>query len=106
MLIVVMLLKSAEAFQMPMLAEQRPLRRSSSIQASAFEKGMNQFSADFPWLAKNGFGPSVKAERWNGRHAMFGWFMILATGYAKSHGLFPGAAVALKYNDWGGLAQI
>ena len=33
---------------------------------------LRQFSADFPWLAKNGFGPSVKAERWNGRHAMFG----------------------------------
>jgi len=36
---------------------------------------MADFAADFPWLAKYGFGPTVKAERWNGRHAMFGWFM-------------------------------
>merc|ERR1719387_1702846 len=67
---------------------------------------MNKFAADFPWLAKNGFGPSVKAERWNGRHAMFGWFAILCTGYAKAHGLFPNPDVALTYKDWGGLAQI
>lgn len=32
--------------------------------------------------------------------------MILATGYAKSHGLIPNADVALTYNEWGGLAQI
>merc|ERR1719199_2357900 len=37
---------------------------------------------------------------------MFGWFMILATGYAKSHGLFPNPDVALAYKVWGGLAQI
>merc|ERR1719502_833162 len=67
---------------------------------------MNKFAADFPWLAKNGFGPSVKAERWNGRHAMFGWFAILCTGYAKAHGLFPNPDVALTYKDWGGLAQL
>lgn len=67
---------------------------------------MSQFSADFPWLAKNGFGPSVKAERWNGRHAMFGWFMILLSGYMKSHGLFPDGAVALTYEKWGALTQL
>ena len=32
--------------------------------------------------------------------------MIAATGYAKSHGLFPDAAVALEYKNWGGLAQM
>jgi len=32
--------------------------------------------------------------------------MILATGYAKAHGLFPDPEVALTYKDWGGLAQI
>jgi len=102
----VLLLSSAAAFQAPARPISPTLRRSSSVQASVFEEGMSQFSADFPWLAKNGFGPSVKAERWNGRHAMFGWFMILCTGYAKSHGLFPSPDVQLKYADWGALAQI
>jgi len=106
MLSVVLLLASAEAFQAPALRATPALSRSSSVQASVFDQGTSQFAADFPWLAKNGFGPSVKAERWNGRHAMFGWFAILCTAYAKSHGLFPDAATPLAYKDWGGLAQI
>ena len=57
-------------------------------------------------VAKYGFGPSVKAERWNGRHAMFGWFMIVGTAYAKGHGFFPDPAVALQYKDWGALTQM
>mmetsp|Transcript_3133 Transcript_3133/g.10807 ORF Transcript_3133/g.10807 Transcript_3133/m.10807 type:complete len:290 (-) Transcript_3133:94-963(-) len=73
--------------------------------AAGFEKGMSQFAADYPWLAKYGFGPTVKAERWNGRHAMFGWLAILGTGVAKSHGWLPSGDVALTYNEWGGLAQ-
>merc|ERR1711934_316153 len=67
---------------------------------------MGTFKADYPWLAKYGFGPTVKAERWNGRHAMFGWLAIIATGYAKGHGWFPNPDVSLKYEDWGALAQI
>ncbi|KAL1524360.1 hypothetical protein AB1Y20_019257 [Prymnesium parvum] len=106
MMSAVLLLSSAEAFQAPVRAAPPSLSRSGVVEASVFDTGMNQFSAEFPWLAKNGFGPSVKAERWNGRHAMFGWFMILATGYAKAHGLFPDPEVALTYKDWGGLAQI
>jgi hypothetical protein len=86
----------------PMLAASR----TSAITASVFEDGMGQFKADYPWLAKYGFGPSVKAERWNGRHAMFGWLMIAGTAYAKSNGLFPSPDVALQYKDWGGLAQL
>ncbi|EOD24001.1 hypothetical protein EMIHUDRAFT_310333 [Emiliania huxleyi CCMP1516] len=73
--------------------------------AAGFEKGMSQFAADYPWLAKYGFGPTVKAERWNGRHAMFGWAAILATGVAKAHGWIPDGSTALTYADWGGLAQ-
>ena len=72
----------------------------------SFEKGMADFKADFPWLAKYGFGPTVKAERWNGRHAMFGWLMIIGTGWAKANGFFPDPSVALKYDQWGALAQI
>jgi len=107
MLSFMLLLATAEAFQAPVMRAATPaLSRSSSVKATVFDQGMNQFAADFPWLAKNGFGPSVKAERWNGRHAMFGWFMILLSGYMKSHGLFPSADTALAYKDWGGLAQI
>jgi hypothetical protein len=106
MMSALLLVASAEAFQAPVPMARPAISRSSAVQATVFDNGMNQFKADFPWLAKYGFGPTVKAERWNGRHAMFGWFFILATGYAQSHGLFPDAAKPLTYNAWGGLAQI
>lgn len=60
------------AFQAPMIQPSTLSSRTTVITASVFEDGMSQFKADYPWLAKYGFGPSVKAERWNGRHAMFG----------------------------------
>jgi hypothetical protein len=44
-----------------------------------------------------GVGPTTKAERWNGRHAMFGWVALLATAYVKSHGLIPNADVPLAF---------
>jgi len=96
------------AFQAPVMpaAPAVAVMRNSPITASVFESGMSQFKADYPWLAKYGFGPTVKAERWNGRHAMFGWLAIAATAYAKSHGFFPDGATALTYKDWGGLAQM
>ena len=72
----------------------------------SMEAGMKRFADDFPWLAKYGFGPSVKAERWNGRHAMFGWFFILLTGFADAHGLIPNAGTPLKYAEWGALTQL
>jgi len=102
----VLLLSSAEAFQAPMRPLAPRVSRSSHVQAAVFDEATGQFAAEFPWLAKNGFGPSLKAERWNGRHAMFGWFMILLSGYMKAHGLFPAADVALKYDDWGALTQM
>jgi len=71
----------------------------------SFEKGMADFAADFPWLAKYGFGPTVKAERWNGRHAMFGWFMILSTAVMQKYGIFPNPNTPLNYADWGALTQ-
>jgi len=71
----------------------------------SFEKGMADFKADFPWLAKYGFGPTVKAERWNGRHAMFGWFAILMTAVAQKTGFFPDPNTPLLYKDWGALSQ-
>ena len=99
---------SALAFQAPLMAPSRPAAasRTSIVQATVFDDGMSQFKADYPWLAKYGFGPSVKAERWNGRHAMFGWMAIILTGYAKGHGFFPDPTVALKYDQWGALTQM
>merc|ERR1719198_2293849 len=101
------LVASTLAFQAPLLAPSRPaVSRSSAVQATVFDDGMTQFKADYPWLAKYGFGPTVKAERWNGRHAMFGWLAIIATGYAKAHGFFPAPEQSLTYAQWGGLAQL
>jgi len=97
------------AFQAPMIQPSIlsfAATRTTIITASVFEDGMSQFKDDYPWLAKYGFGPSVKAERWNGRHAMFGWLAIAATAYAKSNGYFPDPTTALTYKDWGGLAQL
>jgi len=93
-----------------LVAQESPISGSSvpatAGYGSSFEKGMADFQADFPWLAKYGFGPTVKAERWNGRHAMFGWFAILATAVGQKYGFFPNPDTALKYKEWGGLAQI
>merc|ERR1719331_2823268 len=101
------LVASTLALQAPVLQAPRPaVARSSAVTATVFDDGMATFKADYPWLAKYGFGPTVKAERWNGRHAMFGWLAIIATGYAKGHGWFPSGDTALTYANWGGLAQI
>jgi len=73
------------------------LKMAASEELSAWQK-------DFPLLAQNGWGLTAKAERWNGRHAMFGWVVICASAYAKSHGLIPDGDVALNLSDWGTLA--
>merc|ERR1719482_1128074 len=79
---------------------------SSDEAVSSFDKMMASFKTDYPWLAKYGFGLSVKSERWNGRHAMFGWAAIIATAVAKKYGVFPDPAKALAYKDWGALTQM
>lgn len=66
----------------------------------------DDWNAENPGLSKWGFGPSVHAEKWNGRHAMFGWLFIVATAYAKGHGLIPDADTMLTYKEWGPLAII
>jgi len=107
MLSLVLLIGSAEAFQAPVLPARPAVARSTAIQANInYDAAMDKWKAENPWMAKYGFGPSVKAERWNGRHAMFGWLAIIATGYAKGHGFFPSGDTALTYANWGGLAQI
>ena len=37
---------------------------------SVFERAMADFNTKYPAPASRGLGPSTKAERWNGRHAM------------------------------------
>ncbi|TFJ84684.1 hypothetical protein NSK_004148 [Nannochloropsis salina CCMP1776] len=66
---------------------------------SVFERAMADFNGRYPAVAALGLGPSVKAERWNGRHAMFGWIALLATGYAQAHGLLPEGGMDAK--EWG-----
>jgi len=74
--------------------------------SDTFEDGMAEFEKSYPGFAKWGWGPSVHAEKWNGRHAMFGWLFICATAYAKGHGLIPNPDQALNMKDWGSLARI
>lgn len=60
-----------------------------------FDAAQTEFAEEFPEYSKYGWGPTAKAERWNGRHAMFGWAAIIATGYCQAHNLIPNADVAL-----------
>jgi len=73
---------------------------------NVFNDAMKQFETDYPKFAELGWGPSVQAEKWNGRHAMFGWVVLCATAYAKGHGLIPDADVPLDLKEWGTLATI
>lgn len=71
-----------------------------------YEDAVADWESQFPYFAKWGWGPSVQAEKWNGRHAMFGWLFICATAYAKGHGLIPDAETLLNVKEWGGLSII
>lgn len=71
-----------------------------------YEDAQAKWAEEFGPLAKYGWGPSVHAEKWNGRHAMFGWFFICCTAYAKGHGLIPDMDVPLDLKEWGTLATI
>jgi len=57
-------------------------------------------------LGEMGLGTIRPPEKWNGRHAMFGWFFICCTAYAKGHGLIPDMDVPLNLKTWGTLATI
>lgn len=76
------------------------------VNPEIYEEAQKQWAEEFPPLAKWGWGPSVQAEKWNGRHAMFGWFFICATAYCKGHGLIPDADTLLDLKQWGTLATI
>lgn len=74
--------------------------------AEVYDDAVADWQKQFPQFAKYGWGPSVQAEKWNGRHAMFGWVFICATAYAKGHGLIPDADSLLSLKEWGTLATI
>jgi len=84
-------------------------RKSSSLNlvpAEKYEEAQKDWESQFGPLAKWGWGPSVQAEKWNGRHAMFGWVFICATAYAQGHGMLPPADSLVDLSQWGTLATI
>mmetsp|Transcript_10903 Transcript_10903/g.30102 ORF Transcript_10903/g.30102 Transcript_10903/m.30102 type:complete len:222 (-) Transcript_10903:287-952(-) len=84
-------------------------QKSSSLNllpAETYEEAQKDWAKQFGPLAKWGWGPSVHAEKWNGRHAMFGWVFICATAYAQGHGLLPPADQLVDLKTWGTLATI
>jgi len=76
------------------------------VDPAKYDELVADWEYQFPEFAKYGWGPSVQAEKWNGRHAMFGWFFICATAYCKGHGLIPDAEKLLNFKEWGTLAYI
>eukprot|EP00551_Chaetoceros_affinis_P010644 CAMPEP_0203672434 /NCGR_PEP_ID=MMETSP0090-20130426/8429_1 /ASSEMBLY_ACC=CAM_ASM_001088 /TAXON_ID=426623 /ORGANISM="Chaetoceros affinis, Strain CCMP159" /LENGTH=227 /DNA_ID=CAMNT_0050537747 /DNA_START=44 /DNA_END=727 /DNA_ORIENTATION=+ len=79
---------------------------ASIFKESIFNDAMADWEAEYPQFAEWGWGPTVQAEKWNGRHAMFGWVVICATAYAKGHGLIPNPEMTLDLKEWGTLATI
>jgi len=71
-----------------------------------FGSAMDSWNSEYKQFSKFGWGPTTKAERWNGRHAMFGWVVICASAYAKGHNLIPEADLPLDLKAWGTLATI
>jgi len=71
-----------------------------------FNAAAAQWEKENPQWAKFGWGPSAKAERWNGRHAMFGWAMIIGTLHAQANGLIPNAELPIDASVWGPLAYL
>lgn len=72
----------------------------------AFTKAMDDFKSEFPLFAERGWGATVKAERWNGRHAMFGFLALVLTAYCKGHGLLPDPSQTIDISQWGQLAAL
>ena len=80
--------------------------RSSAVSMSVFDKAVKDWATEYPAAYNVGWGPTTKAERWNGRHAMFGWVALLVTGYCKGHGLIPNPDTLLDLKEWGTLAYL
>jgi Chlorophyll A-B binding protein len=69
-----------------------------------FVKAMEDYKTQYAPFAERGWGATVKAERWNGRHVMFGWLMLVGTAYAKAHGMLPEGN--LDMSQWGVLGSL
>jgi hypothetical protein len=104
-LISLLYLSTQVAALVPSRALLKP-RAFTTVSMSVFDKGVKDWAETYPFAYKMGWGPTTKAERWNGRHAMFGWVALIATGYAKGHGLFPNAESLLDLKEWGTLAYV
>lgn len=98
------LLAQAAAFAPARMAVKNSRMVAPSM--SIFDKAIDEWKKEYPVAYNLGWGPTTKAERWNGRHAMFGWVALIATGYAKSHGLIPNAEALLDTKEWGTLAYL
>ncbi|KAL7513549.1 hypothetical protein ACHAXN_010783 [Cyclotella atomus] len=79
---------------------------TTAIASSVFDDAVKDWGDEYTPFKKYGWGPSVQAEIWNGRHAMFGWVVMCACAYAKGHGLIPNADQPLDFKQWGTLATI
>lgn len=84
----------------------RVSRPATAVASSVFDDAVSEWSEEYPDFAKWGWGPSVQAEIWNGRHAMFGWVVMCTCAYAKGHNLFPDGDAPLDYKKWGTLATL
>merc|ERR1719384_2364714 len=81
-------------------------RPNTQVASSVFDDAVKDWSDEYPQFAEWGWGPSVQAEIWNGRHAMFGWVVMCACAYAKGHDLFPNGDMHLNLKEWGTLSTI
>merc|ERR1719506_113220 len=97
---------SAVLSRLPSLSSTPTSSSSSSSPPAGFGLATDKFSQEYKQFSRFGWGPTTKAERWNGRHAMFGWVVICATAYAKGHHLIPDADLPLDLKSWGTLATI
>jgi len=98
---------SASAFVAPAPKVMAPSATAVRSAPGGFmESASAEFNENFPAFNSYGWGVSTKAERWNGRHAMFGWFFIICTGYAQGHHLIPDPDQLLNFKEWGTLAVI
>mmetsp|Transcript_6163 Transcript_6163/g.16430 ORF Transcript_6163/g.16430 Transcript_6163/m.16430 type:complete len:219 (-) Transcript_6163:392-1048(-) len=95
---------SAFAGERVQSSESRKSAAPTMMFQATFNKAMSDFKAEFPQFAKRGWGCTAKAERWNGRHAMFGMLAIWLTAYAKGHGMLPDGLVDIS--QWGNLAEL
>lgn len=88
------------------LSSKLNVQSKSTLSMSVFDNAVKEWAKTYPAPYSFGWGPTTKAERWNGRHAMFGWVALLVTGYAKGHGLIPNAEQLLDVKEWGTLAYL